>query len=167
MKEEAAKLKSEINWATSKCTKVDNVRVKVEQDLVDTKQVLKNIETEINSCRQELAQEKKSHNLVIREKNTLSKAMDNLKDIMDKMQQTTNISEQRKRDIEGQLSETIQRNNMANKMIRMLENQRDILSQDNTELSLQVGSNFYLSVLLYRVFINYYLFCYVKVLMRY
>lgn len=142
LKEDIIKYKANHDNALKKCFKTDNARANVEKNLRCTEQALKNIETDLSLCRQQLAAEKQTSERAIRDKNKIFKTVENLKDTLKKTQQLMEISENTKNKTEAELEQMIQANNAMNKKLQAMENDKEKFSQQIHNLTQQVIANY-------------------------
>ncbi|XP_034944218.1 cilia- and flagella-associated protein 58-like [Chelonus insularis] len=138
LKEELSKCKAENDWTANKYARIDKAQVQMEKDLEYARHALKNAEIKIGAHQRQIAEEKKSAECAIREKNNILKMVDSLKNHVNKTEQTLFISEQSKRKIELELEEMKQINVAANSKVVAFEKEKNKFCEQIHELKLQV-----------------------------
>ncbi|XP_057336889.1 cilia- and flagella-associated protein 58-like [Microplitis mediator] len=138
LEEEVSKCKAENDWSLSKYGKIDRERAKMEKDLEHVKVALKNSEIHLSSYQRQIAEEKKSVDLAVREKNVVIKNLENLKDTLEKTHTEISVLEGSKRKVEGELEEALHTNCSLNKKIDSLEKDREKYCQQVTQLQHQI-----------------------------
>lgn len=138
MKGETAKWKAECNWTSGKCLKIDIARTKVEKDAQTLRLQLKNTESEVDSLKRQIVDEKKATEAVIRERDATAKVVRNLKETLRRTHQVIDVCQQSKHKIESELEEAMQILDVSNKRIQTLEKECDKFSLETKQMAQQV-----------------------------